>query len=293
MSKIEVIIPVCRPDKRFYEMLKRLFRQSIKPYRVSLVLTLTDTYGELELINGLARAGIRNDRIRVNTIEKNMFDHGGTRQEAAQRSDAEYCIFMTQDAMPVDSRLIENLYSAFSKGNIAVSYARQIPYKSACLKEKFARGYNYPEKTVVKGIKELNSGSIKSIFCSDVCAMYDMETFRKLGGFVRKTDFNEDMLYAHKAIKNGYSICYAAEARVYHSHNLSLSDQFNRNRAIAVSQKQHPEVFGTLSSESEGLSYVRSGLKYILKNGKVADAAGFILDCGFRFLGYKAGKLKK
>ena len=114
-----------------------------------------------------------------------------------------------------------------------------------------------------------------------------------LGGFVRKTDFNEDMLYAHKALSKGYLISYCSDARVYHSHNLTLKEQFKRNMEIAKSQKEHPEVFKKLSSESEGVSYLKTGMKYMAKNGRMKDLIGFVADCGFRFAGYKAGKIFK
>ena len=45
---------------------------------------------------------------------------------------------------------------------------------------------------------------IKAYFCSDVCAAYNRETYNKLGGFIKKTIFNEDMIYAGGLVKKGY-----------------------------------------------------------------------------------------
>ena len=146
---------------------------------------------------------------------------------------------------------------------------------------------------MIKDKSMLDEGKIKAIFCSDVCAMYDMEIFNKLEGFERNTDFNEDMLYANKALLNGYLISYCADAVIYHSHNLTFTGQFKRNMEIARSQAEHPEVFEALNSESEGLSFVKNGVKYMFDNGSVLDAAAFVTDCGFKFLGFKAGKLFK
>ena len=73
------------------------------------------------------------------------------------------------------------------------------------------------------------------------------------GGFPRRTIFNEDMIYAGGLIKNGFAIAYAADARVIHSHNYSGRQQFHRNFDLAVSQAEHPEVFGGLASEGEGI----------------------------------------
>ena len=54
---------------------------------------------------------------------------------------------------------------------------------------------------------------IKTFFCSNVCAAYRREIYEELGGFVRHTIFNEDMIYAAKAVEAGYSVAYAADAQ--------------------------------------------------------------------------------
>lgn len=36
----------------------------------------------------------------------------------------------------------------------------------------------------------------KTFFCSNVCAMYRRSIYEKLGGFVKHTIFNEDMIFA-------------------------------------------------------------------------------------------------
>jgi len=290
MRSVEVVIPVYNPDKRLYILLKRLLRQKLKPVKIHIMLTLTSEYDELSLLKGLAEEGIRSERISVTTVEKNLFDHGLTRKAGAYETRSDLCLFMTQDAVPYDNMLIMNMAAEFDNNLVAVCYARQMPYKKASVREKFARSFNYPDEPMIKDKAMLDTGSIRTIFCSDVCAMYDMAVFKKLGGFV-ETDFNEDMLYAYQAVINGYVISYCPGARVFHSHNLSFKEQFKRNKEIARSQNEHFDVFGSLNSENEGMLYVKKGLKYVLKNGNLLDAVKFIADCGFRFLGFKVGKL--
>lgn len=55
------------------------------------------------------------------------------------------------------------------------------------------------------------------------------------------------MIYAAKAVEAGYSIAYAADAEVVHSHNYTNGQQFHRNFDLGVSQAEHPEVFGGVS----------------------------------------------
>ena len=183
MRSFEVVIPVYNPDKKLYELLKRMLKQQLKPKQIHIFLTLTPKYSELDFINGLAKAGIKDSSIIVTAIEKSSFNHGLTRQAGAEECESDLCLFMTQDAVPYDSHLTANLVSEFEKDDIAVTYARQIPYKSASVKEKFARSFNYPENPEVKDRSMLDAGKIKALFCSDVCAMYDMKVFKALGGF--------------------------------------------------------------------------------------------------------------
>lgn len=105
------------------------------------------------------------------------------------------------------------------------------------------RGYNYPPASRVKSLEDLPELGIKTYFCSNVCCAYRREIYEALGGFIKHAIFNEDMLFAAKAIQAGYRIAYAAEARVIHSHNYTCGQYFHRNFDLGVSQADHPEVF--------------------------------------------------
>jgi len=294
--RVNVAIPVYQPDKKLFTALKRLFGQTMKPEKIYLYLTVTEKYGLEELKKDLKNsAELCGKAIVIKTLLPEEFNHGGTRQQAAEQCDADYLLFMTQDAVPKDRQLIKNLVNAFEEEKengiqLAVAFGRQLANKNAMLCEQFSRIFNYPVWSRVKTAEDLKSGSVKSIFCSDVCAMYDMKIFDKLGGFERNVDFNEDMLYAYKALSNDYAVKYAADALVYHSHNLSFREQFWRNFEIAKSQKQHPEVFKKLKSEGEGLNYVKEGLSYISENGNVFEAIHFVFYCGVRYMGFLCGK---
>ncbi len=292
---ISVAVPVCRPDKKLFRSIKRLLKQTIVPEEILLYLTLSADYGCRELKSQLEQYGIVSPCIKILEVLPENFNHGGTRQLAAERCISEYILFMTQDAVPADKHLLENLLEGFMNApygqRAAVCYGRQLANSNALTVERFSREYNYPDKDSYKTKKELEAGSIKAIFCSDVCAMYDCNIFDKLGGFETDVNFNEDMLYAHKALSNDFCIGYCSGARVFHSHNLSLREQFWRNFEIAKSQKAFPEVFGRLDSEGEGLKYVSKGLKYIEKNGNFFEGIYFVFYCGIRYLGFLCGKI--
>ena len=137
-------------------------------------------------------------------------------------------------------------------------------------------------------MKELG---IKTFFASNVCCAYDREKFWFQGGFIRKTIFNEDMIFAGKAIlEDDYAVAYVASARVIHSHNYTCMQQFRRNFDLAVSQADHPEIFSKVSSESEGIRLVKQTARFLAGQHKPWLIPGLVVKSGFKFMGYRLGK---
>ncbi len=283
----DIIIPTYKPDERLITIINRLREQTVAPSRIVLINT------EQKYLDNLLR-GRRYDSvgkyIEVKNVSAREFDHGATRNEGAAGSTADYLLFMTQDALPANDHLIENLIKGFSQTGVAAVYARQLANEDASLGEKFSRSFNYPAYSCVKSRDDLERLGIKTFFCSNACAIYHREVFERLGKFPKDMIFNEDMVFAHTLIDNGYAIAYAADALVYHSHNYTNMQQFHRNFDLAVSQAMHPEVFEDVSSESEGKTYVKEAWGYFKKAKKPAYFVPFAVQSAFRLAGYKLGK---
>ena len=280
---VDVIIPVYKPDRRFYDLLDMLKKQTLKPERVIIMFTCEP--GEQLLIPPSFREA------EIHRISEAEFDHGSTRNEGASFARSDYILFMTQDAVPQDEFLLEKLAGAFdAHEKIAAAYARQLPNEDCPAIEHFTREFNYPETSRVQRKEDVETLGIRTFFCSDVCAMYDRSVFLRLGGFIPKAIFNEDMIYAAGAVENGYGIAYTADACVFHSHNYTGKQQFRRNFDNAVSQKQHPEVFEQVSPEKEGISLVLKTAGYLLKHGKWYVIPKLIYMSGMKYLGFRFGK---
>jgi rhamnosyltransferase len=179
---------------------------------------------------------------------------------------------------------------AFADPWVSVAYARQLPDEKAGLVERYTRTFNYPKHSRVKSREDLQELGIKTFFCSDVCAMYRNGVYQKLGGFVERTIFNEDMLMAAAMIRADYRIAYVAEAKVVHSHKYTYRQQFTRNFDLGVSHRQYREVFTGVKSESEGIRLVKNTMKYLCEKKKYYLIPDLIISSGFKFLGYQFGK---
>ena len=280
---VDVIIPAYHPGKEFATLIKRLEKQSVSIHRIIVMNTEESMWNkEWEKLS---------DAMEVHHLTKEEFDHGGTRARAAELSDADVMVFMTQDAMPADRELLAELLKALDQEeNIAAAYARQLPNAECSFVERYTRAFNYSDTSLVKTKADLDKYGIKTFFCSNVCAAYKKDIYEKQGGFVRRTIFNEDMIYAGGLIQAGYGIVYAAEARVIHSHNYDCMQQFHRNFDLGVSQAEHPEIFEGVPSEGEGMRLVKKTLAYLIHSGRIWLIPGFVLQCAGKYAGYLAGK---
>lgn len=297
-KNLDVIIPLFRPDKKFDKLLIQLLKQTVKPKNIWLLNTevLPDYASETikkrvhELVSRTKIAGSESVNIHVISIEQSEFDHGGTRAYGASLSTSEYMVFMTQDAIPNNERLLENLIEPFKMEEVAVTYGRQEAAQNAKLVEKYTRIFNYPSTDQIKSGEDLSRLGIKTYFCSNVCAAYRKSVYEDLGGFVARTIFNEDMIYAAGVIKAGYKIYYASKASVIHSHHYSWIQQLRRNFDLGVSQEEYKSIFKNISSEKEGTKLVKQTIGYLIDQREYIELIDFILESGFKYLGYLLGK---
>lgn len=287
MERVDVIIPVYKPDRGFLTMIEKLQAQTVPVSRIILMNTEQKYLDRLLYGTTLER---EHHNITVKHLSKREFDHGRTRNQGVKLSDADVFVMMTQDAIPADDFLIERLLTGLRGEKTAVAYARQLPGKGSSEAERYTRQFNYPEQSRVKTKEDLPELGIKTFFCSNVCAAYRRDVFDSLGGFVNRAIFNEDMLYAAKAVEAGYGIAYVSQAMVYHSHNYTYRQQFRRNFDLGVSQADHPEVFAVYPSESEGIRLVKSTVAHLKKKGMWNKIPSVIIQSGFKYMGYLMGK---
>lgn len=283
----DLIIPTYNPKKEFLEMVKKMSEQTEAPEQIIITNTEQKYYDRLIFATSFA-TDYKNLNIRH--IFKREFDHGRTRNESVKRSNAEYFLMMTQDAMPVDDMLAKRLLKVFEKDpTIAVAYARQVAREDSNEAEKYTRNYNYPKDSAIHSESDVEELGIRAYYCSNVCAMYKREIFEELGGFLNHTIFNEDMLYAAKAIHAGYKVAYVAEAQVVHSHNYTNQQQYKRYFDNGVSHAKHPEIFEGLPVSGEGMKLVRATAAHLRGSGRTLEVIPLYIQSAFKYLGFRKG----
>jgi len=253
--KVLTIIPTLNAADTLSEQLSLLTQMSDV-----LVIDSASEDNTVEIANSFG--------VEVVQIKRADFNHATTRN-IALNYDVDFYLFMTQDALPYDDKLVENLLRPFDDKEVVVSYARQVPFEDADEIEKFARMTNYPEYSVVKSKESLPKLGIKTFFCSNSCAMYRASYFKEAGGFTEGLIMNEDMEFAARAMLDGRKVAYSADAKVWHSHTYTTKDLFQRYFDIGVFFKTNgwilDEVNKYSSTESTGVQQAKAELRYLAR----------------------------
>jgi len=280
-----LVLPTLNAEPGFAEWLKVLRGQAWQPDKLLLI----DSSSADNTVALARQAGFE-----VISIRREEFSHGGTRQMALERLDGyELVIFLTQDALPASERSLERLLRWFSDPQVAAVYGRQLPRPGAGVIEAHARLFNYPDATVVRSSADIARLGLKTVFISNSFAAWRRKALLDGGGFPDHTIQNEDSHAAARLILAGWKVVYESEATVYHSHPLSLRQEFQRYFDIGVFHARDPWIrrsFG--AAEGEGLRYVKSEMRFLRRANAWAIPSA-LLRSGLKFIGYRLGSVER
>jgi rhamnosyltransferase len=284
--QVAVVIPTLNGGENFLKVLAGLRDQSLPP-RTLLVIdsgSVDDT-----VPRALAYGA------RVHKIRAAEFNHGATRELGRRLIKADCYLYLTQDAVPAHPHLLANLVKPLAeRQDIALVYGRQLPWPDASPLEAFNRGFNYPSSSRLKQKADRVRLGLKTIFCSNVCAAYRSSALEAVGGFA-PVIMCEDQYAAARLIAAGYSIYYAAEALVYHSHNYLMREEFKRYFDAGVFFGSHEpwivDYFGTTGSE--GYRLFQAGRRFLISAGKAHLVPYLMLRLLNKFLGYQLGSRER
>ena len=120
MDTVDIIIPAYKPDHKFLALIKRLEHQSVPIGRI-IVMNTEQKYFDRLVYGTSFQKDYHN--VIVKHLSKREFDHGKTRNQGVQCSDAEYFVMMTQDAVPADEYVVAELLKQLHEKSVAVAYA--------------------------------------------------------------------------------------------------------------------------------------------------------------------------
>jgi len=281
---ISVIIPTLNGGDKLRRLLAGLKAQTLAPSRIVVIdSSSTDDTAQIARQFGCV----------TEIIPRESFDHGATRNRAADIAGGEILVFMTQDAEPSGENMLEKLTSPLREGRAEAAYARQLPNPDATPPEAFAREINYPAQSHIRTIDDLERLGVRTFFFSNVTSAITRQAFEAVGKFPENYVMNEDMLFCARLLKHGFSVAYQANAEVLHSHNYSLVRQFRRYFDIGAFMTQAGDELAGATTGSAGRDFVSRQLRFLLSTRRYFWFVRACFDIGFRYMGFKIGRCFK
>lgn len=281
-QRVVVLVPTCDGGPRWADFLQALAAQ--QPHWRTVVIDSESVDGSAEQAQA---AGLT-----VQRIARAQFNHGTTRQQALERhaADADWVVFMTQDAVLAEPQAIARLLQAFDDPHVAAAYGRQLPHPEATAIAAHARLFNYPDRSETRTLQDVPRLGLKTCFLSNSFAAYRVQALREVGGFASDLILAEDMHLAARLLQAGHALRYQADAVVYHSHNYSLVEEFQRYFDTGVFHAQQAwltERFG--GAGREGLKFLRSEMHHLLRHApwRLPEAA---VRTVLKALAYRLGR---
>lgn len=281
--RLYVIVPTLNASGEWGQFASALL-SNVAPQQVLVVdSSSTDGTGELARASGF----------RVHTIDRSDFNHGGTRQLAAELlPEADVLVYLTQDAVMSGPDAIGRLCAVFSDPNIGAAYGRQLPRLGANPIESNARLFNYPSTSSTRSLTAREELGFKAIFISSSFSAFRRSALLEVGGFPRNVIFGEDTVVAARLLLRDWKIAYVAEAQVYHSHAYTWRQDFKRYFDIGVLHRREGwllQEFG--QAAGEGKRFVLSELKYLWpRHAWLIPSA--LIRTGLKLVGYRLGRIE-
>lgn len=301
-SKVDVIIPVCHGDKKLFKVLEGLAEQTILPEKVILLNVETgwkeDSSEELKdriykYFRKYKRFGNKLPlQLELIPVNEKKYDEGATRNLGVKYSNSPFLLFMKQDAVPADSRVIEELLKGIEAG-ADVARARQLTGPSAGVLKTYENLYRYPSKSYERTKEDKKSFGVATFAISNVCALYRRDVFESRGGFADRIITGEGNLFGYGLLKDGGKIAYCAEAKVYYSEDSNWMAQLRRKFDEGVCHAENAKVFQMGSAEKAGLKYCKAVLSYLINQKYYMEIADFVGENLFQAAGYYLGRTHK
>lgn len=281
-SPVSVVIPT-RNGGAWIEALLAGLRSQTRPPDEILVV---DSGSDDETV-----AVARRHKARLLCVAPEEFDHGATRTMAARAATGELLVFCTQDILPAGPETLAVLLDAMEDERVAVAYGRQLPRPEADIFAALLREFNYPDRPEQRTLADRERLGFRATFASNSFAVWRRSALAETGWFPAGLIFGEDACTAARLLEAGHRVAYVAAARVFHSHNYTVLEEFRRYFDVGVFHAGEAELlarFGTPAGE--GRRYLRAQAARLRREGRWRLWPEFLLRNACRYCGYALGR---
>lgn len=164
---------------------------------------------------------------RVYSIPPAEFNHGRTRNLAAELARGDVLVFTTQDAYAADERWLATLVAPLRSDGVAGAYGRQLPHASARPPERYFLDFLYGPTARAQRIESEEDLTFEATLFSNVNSAIPRRIWEEYR-FADDIVMSEDQEWSRRVLLAGMTIVYEPSAAVFHSHPYTVRGAFRR-----------------------------------------------------------------
>jgi len=226
---ISVVIPVKNGERYLDSVLKAVFAQEVD---AGFEVILIDS-GSKDKTKDIAK----DYPVKLLEIDGRSFNHGLTRNYGISKTQGEYVVLMTADAIPYNKHWLAKLVRSLkTDAQVAGAYSRQIPHQDARPLTKIRINRLFTASKLRRESQLIGDDAYCKLSAQ---GKYFFGNFDNVSSCIKKlvwkkipfpkTDFAEDLEWAKCVLEAGYKIVYEPESVVYHSHEFSVLGWYRKN----------------------------------------------------------------
>lgn len=170
--------------------------------------------------------------IKLIEMSAHEFTFGRSLNIGFRATTADIVVSLSAHAFPCDRTWLEHLVKHFEHSTVAGVYGRQRPQHDAWVPvERECLDFYGPQGRVQR-----NPDNARDHIFSNANSAVRRQIWESLP-FDEALSGCEDQAWAWNVLKRGYTIIYEPEAAVYHSHNESIPNLYQRNYREALAKK--------------------------------------------------------
>ena len=227
---VSVLIPVKNGERHLEELLPLILGQSIA---ARLEIVAIDSGSTDRTTDVLERFGAT-----VLAIDPAEFDHGLTRNLAAEHARGDVLVFLSQRSRPVGHRWLAPLIAALDGDPLVAGACSRVaprPEADVLTRRDVERDLSASPERQRKQITDwsgysnlppeelrvfLNFHTVSAAIRTEAWRQHPFRSVRALG---------EDLLWAREALESGWALVHEPASVVHHSHEYALPELFSRN----------------------------------------------------------------
>jgi GT2 family glycosyltransferase len=228
--RVSLLLPVKNQERDVRELLGLVLGQAVS---VSLEIIAVDSGSQDGTVDAL-----REFEATVIAIDPSDFNHGLTRNLAAQHAAGDVLLFLTPSSRPLDNHWLAPLLAVLDEDPQAAGVcSRVIPHRDADILtrkdgERELSGSADRTRKVISDWNAYRQMSVEQrrafLNFHTVSAALRAEVFAQIP-FRAVTTLGEDLLWAREVEEAGWSLWHEPASTVYHSHQYTLEQLFARN----------------------------------------------------------------